>query len=270
LLNFYRTIVWNRTSISEPNISVLNEHFLEILISCSKRILSNSTEEGGTVKEYVSETFWETAMRTKMGAYLTRMEMGFFLKAIDFPTTKMVCDVGAGAGKFTLRAAEEGAKVVALDIDLHGLGRLKAKNGEVDVIRADARALPLRDNLFDAAVSMEVVDYIPELEKVLAECKRILKTGCPFVFSFGNLSSLKSKARQLSGKNYMHSYGEAIEDLRETGFDVDRKMGFNWLPFNRTSENEFIPFLAKVERTFGLRRLPKWSPWVLIKAVKAN
>jgi 2-polyprenyl-3-methyl-5-hydroxy-6-metoxy-1,4-benzoquinol methylase len=247
-----------------------NKCCLEILISCSKRILSDSIEEGNTVKEYMAETFWETAMRTKMGAYLTGMEMSFFLKVVDFSKTKLVCDVGAGAGKFTLRAAENGAKVVALDIDLHGLGRLKAKNGEVDVIRADARALPLRDNLFDAAVSMEVVDYIPELEEVLAECRRILKGGCSFVFSFGNLSSLKSKARQLSGKNYMHSYGEAIGDLRETGFVVDRKMGFNWLPFNRTSENRLIPFLAKVERIFGFRRLSRWSPWVLIKAVKVD
>jgi ubiquinone/menaquinone biosynthesis C-methylase UbiE len=249
---------------------IVTELFLEILIFCSKRILNNSNEEGDTVKEYADETFWESAMRTKMGAYLTRMEMGFFLKAIDFRTTKMVCDVGAGAGKFTLRAVEEDAKVVALDIDLHGLARLKVKNCEIDVIRADARALPLRDNLFDAAVSMEVVDYIPELDKVLVECNRILKEGCPFVFSFGNLSSLKSKARQLSGKNYMHSYKEAIEDIRKTGFIIDKKMGFNWLPFNRTSENRLIPFLAKVERVFGLRRLPKWSPWVLIKAVKSN
>ena len=222
------------------------------------------------MKEYATETFWETAMRTRMGAYLTSMEMDFFLTAIDFSMSKLICDVGAGAGKFTLRAAEEGAEVVALDIDLHGLGRLKTKNRKVEVIQADARALPLRENLFDAAVSMEVVDYIPELDKVMTEARRILKSECPFVFSFGNLSSLKSKARQLSGKNYMHSYGEAAKDLEHAGFAAARKMGFNWLPFNRTSENRLIPFLARVEWLFGLRKLPRWSPWVLIKAVKKD
>lgn len=222
------------------------------------------------MNEYAAETHWEKAASTRMGTYLTNVEMAFFLEAIDFSKEKLICDVGAEAGKFSLRAIEEGANVVALDIDAYGLGRLKAKSRKIDVICADGRALPLRSGAFDAAVSMEVIDYIPQLNEVLAECKRILRNGCPLVFSSGNKSSLKSKVRQLSGKSYIHSYGEIMSGLHDAGFAVAGKTGFNWLPFGRMSQNILIPFLGKVERLFGFRRLPRWSPWILAKAVKTE
>jgi|PlaIllAssembly_1097288.scaffolds.fasta_scaffold35123_2 ubiquinone/menaquinone biosynthesis C-methylase UbiE len=222
------------------------------------------------MKDDSVETFWEIAARTKMGAYLTRMETSFFLDSIAFSPRDLVCDIGAGAGKFSLIAAQKDANVVALDIDLHGLRRLKAKDNRISVIVADAKAIPLKDNIASAAFTFEVVDYIPELKKVLFECKRILKSQHPLVFSFGNLSSLKSKVRQLRGKRYMHSYGEAISDLQEYAFKIEKKQGFNWLPFNRTSNNPLIPIMARAEGFFGVRKLARWSPWVLVKAVKVD
>lgn len=214
------------------------------------------------------ETFWEVAARTKMGAYLTEMETTFFLESIAFHEGDLVCDIGAGAGKFSLLASARKANVIALDIDRHGLTRLKAKDPKIEVIIADAKYLPLKDEVASAAFTFEVVDYIPELNVVLSEAKRILTINSPLVFSFGNLSSLKSKIRELSGKRYMHSYKEAVTDLQELGFQINRARGFAWLLFNRTSENPFIPSLAKLEWALGFRRIPRWSPWVLIKATK--
>ncbi len=205
-----------------------------------------------------------------MGTYLSKTEIDFFLSSIDFSECDLVCDIGAGAGKFSLLAAQKNVTVIALDIDRHGLSRIKAKDGHINVIIADARALPLKSDIACAAFTFEVVDYIPELKAVLSEGKRILKSKRPLVFSFGNLSSFKSKIRQIRGRYYKHSYREALADLQALGFNVERKKGFNWLPFNRSSENMLIPFSAKVEHVFGLRRIPRWSPWVLIKAVKSE
>ena len=87
-------------------------------------------------------------------------------------------------------------------------------------------------------------------------------------FSFGNKASLKSKLRNLQGKNYMHSYDEIANELRKVGFKLVRKEGFNWLLFNRTSENSLVPLSAKMERLFGLREMPSVSPWVMTHAVK--
>jgi len=203
-----------------------------------------------------------------MGTYLTNIEQGFFLKTINLSECNLVCDIGAGAGKFSLMAVQRNVNVIAIDIDSHGLKRLRSKNKFVDVVLADATNIPLRANILDAAFMMEVLDYIPELETVLSECSRILKSGGSLVFSFGNKASLKSKLRELHGKHYMHSYRKVVQSVDKSGLQVVKKEGFNWLPFNRTSGNPLIPLLAKIEKLFGLRKICRFSPWVLIYAVK--
>jgi len=127
------------------------------------------------VKDCVPETFWEAAARTKMGSYLTNVEMAFFLKSINFSKCRLVGDIGAGAGKFSLLAAERNVDVVAIDIDLSGLKRLKFRNKLTNVVQADARNIPLKESILDAAFTMEVIDYITESDTVLTECGRILK-----------------------------------------------------------------------------------------------
>ena len=216
------------------------------------------------------ETHWEMAARTRMGVYLTKRETEFLLNAIDFSKCDLVCDIGSGAGKFSLLAAQRSINVVSLDVDLHSIRRLRVKDKRIDVIVADAKYIPLKSNIACAVFSFEVLDYIPELKMVLTECRRILENNHPLVFSFGNRSSLKSILREMSGKHYTHSYGEAISVLKEIGLKIEKAKGYNWLLFGRTSENPLIPLLARVERAFGLQKLPGWSPWVLIKAIKAD
>ena len=56
--------------------------------------------------------------------------------------------------------------------------------------------------------------------------------------------------------------------LSAIGFSVKRKIGFNWGLFGRTSENRLVPLFAGIERIFGLRKLPSFSPWVMVHAIK--
>jgi ubiquinone/menaquinone biosynthesis C-methylase UbiE len=53
---------------------------------------------------------------------------------------------------------------------------------------------------------IEVLDYIPELENALAECKRALKPNSSCILSFGNKSIPKAKFRAVQGKSYRHSW----------------------------------------------------------------
>jgi ubiquinone/menaquinone biosynthesis C-methylase UbiE len=212
--------------------------------------------------------FWETAARTKLGKYLTDIETQFVLNAIEATQPHMILDIGAGAGKFSLLAAKSNIDVVSIDIVSYGLKRLQLKQPDVQVIKADARKIPLKDGIFDSIVMVEVLDYIPELEEVFSDCQRTLKNEASFVFSFGNRASLKQKLKQLRGNSYLHSYKSVMKSLAEADFKVRKKQGFNWLPFGRTSENPLVPSFAFTERILGLRRIPRLSPWVMVHAVK--
>jgi ubiquinone/menaquinone biosynthesis C-methylase UbiE len=216
------------------------------------------------------ETHWEKAAKTRMGKYLTRMETDFIFNSIDPSQMHTIMDVGAEAGRFSLLATDSNATVIGIDIDSYGLKRLKLKTKRINVIQADARKIPLKDETFDAIFMIEVLDYIPELDEALRECHRTLKSDAPLFLSFGNKSSFKSKLRELRGKSYRHSYGRVMRCLFKTGFAVMRKTGYSWLPLGRTSESRLVPFLAVVEKLFRLRRIPRLSPWVIVHAVKSN
>lgn len=204
-----------------------------------------------------------------MGKYLTALETEFISKAIDLSKENLtVMDVGAEAGRFSLFAANPNAYVVSIDLDSYALKRLHLKNRGVNVIQADARHLPLKDAVFDVVFMVEVLDYIPELDQAFGDCKRTLKPNSSCVLSFGNKSSLKAKLKTMQGKSYRHSYGEVISYLFKTGFVVKNRLGYSWLPFGRTSQSSLVGFLTGVEKILGLRRIVRYSPWVLIHVTK--
>ena len=69
-------------------------------------------------------------------------------------------------------------------------------------------------------------------------------------------------------QGYRHSYRKVMQRLSTTGFIVKKKIGYSWLPFGRASENRFVPVLAGIERILGLRRVPRFSPWVIMHITK--
>jgi ubiquinone/menaquinone biosynthesis C-methylase UbiE len=217
------------------------------------------------------ETHWEKAAKTKMGKYLTRVETDFISQSFDVQQENItVMDVGAEAGRFSLFSTKNKATVVSLDIDSYSLKRLKRKNKDVNIILADARKLPLKDEVFDAIFMIEVLDYIPELESAFQECKRTLKPNASCFFSFGNKSSLKAKLKEIRGQSYLHSYKNVMGALSKTGLTAKKKTGYSWLLFGRTSENSLIPALATIERYLGFRRIPRFSPWVIVQMTKLS
>ena len=215
------------------------------------------------------ETHWEKAAKTRMGKYLTKVETDFISKSIDLAQENIaVMDVGAEAGRFSVLAANGKATVVSVDLDAYSLKRLKLKTKQVNVIQADARRLPLKGDLFDAVFMIEVLDYIPNIEAAFAEAKRTLKPNASCILSFGNKSSLKAKIKAMQGKPYRHSYKEVLQSLSKTGFKIKNKKGYSWLLFGRTSQSPLVPIFTAIEKYLGLRRVVKFSPWVIIHISK--
>jgi len=216
----------------------------------------------------IQETHWEMAAKTRMGKYLTTIEKTFIEKAVDFSKTSFVLDVGAESGRISFIALNTKTSVVSIDIDCVSLRRFKQRTNQAYIVAADARKLPFVSEVFDAVFMIEVLDYISELEVALNECKRVLGPNSDCVLSFGNKSSFKAKLKGLKGKSYLHSYSGVRQVLFGTGFYLQAQLGYNWLPFGRISQNRLVSVLSRLEWAFGLRRLRRYSPWVMFHVVK--
>jgi SAM-dependent methyltransferase len=95
-----------------------------------------------------------------------------------------VCDIGAGAGRFTLIAARRARRVIAVDVVTPLLQRLEgharaAGATNIEVRRGRFTALPLADASVDLAVACSsFTSHGPHGgERVLAEAARIVRPG---------------------------------------------------------------------------------------------
>ncbi|MDR2203389.1 MAG: class I SAM-dependent methyltransferase [Nitrososphaerota archaeon] len=199
------------------------------------------------------------------------IEKKFIEQTVNFSKTTLVLDVGAESGRISILALNTKTNVVSIDIDRTSLRRLKQRTKQAFIIVADAKKLPFVDEIFDAAFMIEVLDYISELDVALSECSRVLKLNSSCVLSFGNKSSFKAKLKSLrGGKSYLHSYKGVMQTLANLTFCVCAQLGYNWLPFGRISQNGLVPVFAWLERMFCLRRLRRYSPWVMFHVVKQS
>lgn len=101
---------------------------------------------------------------------------------LNIPAGGVALDVGSGPGNVTAslaRAAGPGGLALGLDISEPMLQRaVDAQAGSnVGFLRADAQALPFRDESFDAATSLAVLQLIPDPTTTLSEIVRVLKPG---------------------------------------------------------------------------------------------
>jgi ubiquinone/menaquinone biosynthesis C-methylase UbiE len=105
------------------------------------------------------------------------------LEALRLEPGERVLDIGTGPGFLTLDMAElvgSVGEVVGIDSSdpmLALAGKRCAGKPQVRFEPGDASRLPLPDSHFDAAVSVQVYEYIPEVEIALAEMYRVLRPG---------------------------------------------------------------------------------------------
>ena len=101
---------------------------------------------------------------------------------LDIPPGGTALDVGCGPGSITTQLARAvGPDGLALGVDISEPMLARAVNSaagsQVGFLRADAQRLPLRDQTVDAAVSIAVLQLIPDPAATLAEIARVLRPG---------------------------------------------------------------------------------------------
>jgi SAM-dependent methyltransferase len=114
------------------------------------------------------------------------------LRLVDFDgyRGRRVLEVGCGAGVDLARFAKGGADVVGVDLASSAIELARANfsqqglSGEFRV--ADGEALPFPESSFDLVYAHGVVQYTTNPQRLVDECRRVLKPGGEAVFQVYN------------------------------------------------------------------------------------
>jgi SAM-dependent methyltransferase len=114
------------------------------------------------------------------------------LRLVDFDgyRGRSVLEVGCGAAVDLARFARGGAEATGVDLSASAIGLARANfdqqglQGRFEV--ADGERLPFPDNAFDLVYAHGVVQYTASPQRLVDECRRVLKPGGEAVFQVYN------------------------------------------------------------------------------------
>jgi ubiquinone/menaquinone biosynthesis C-methylase UbiE len=113
-------------------------------------------------------------------------DLAWLVEALQPKPTWRVLDLGAGAGHASLAIAPHVGRVAAVDLSeqmLAQAAKLAQARGitNIDPCIADVAALPFEPGSFQAACTRYSAHHWPHPAAVLAELRRVLPPGAPFV-----------------------------------------------------------------------------------------
>lgn len=124
-------------------------------------------------------TFVQAALRAPMRArpLLARMEED----GVPLARTRLL-DVGSGTGGFLAEAHGRVAESAGVDVAMRWLQVSRRRfrdRGQPDpaLVCANAEHLPFEDGAFDVVVSTATLEFTRDVDRVLAECARVLRPG---------------------------------------------------------------------------------------------
>ncbi len=112
-----------------------------------------------------------------------RQQRARTLALLGATPTDTVLDLGCGPGHLTTELAGTGTRVVAVDLDEAMLRATAARadgagvRGRCRLLAAEATGLPLTSSSVDGAAVVQVLEYVPDVERALRELHRVLKPG---------------------------------------------------------------------------------------------
>lgn len=114
-------------------------------------------------------------------AYWRAIEIAALLRQ-PLPTGRGL-DLGCGDGKLTKIILDRSGprELVGVDVDSNETDIARELGLYRDVLTADASSIPVAPEFFDFVLSNSVLEHIPNLEAVIAEVRRVLRSGGMFI-----------------------------------------------------------------------------------------
>lgn len=166
---------------------------------------------------------------------LPALEEPFVLDAIGQVTGLTVLDLGCGTGRHSVRLAQAGANVTAVDFSEGMLAEARRKPGAERVkflVHDLHEPLPMRGESFDLVVSGLVLEHLRDLPGFFREVRRLLRPGGravvsgmhPAMFLRGSQARFTDpdSGQIVQPGSLAHSFGEIVLAPLRAGFRIDR------------------------------------------------
>lgn len=166
------------------------------------------------------------------------VEIPATLRRLRLSPQQNVVEVGCGTGRLTSVLAPKSASVIALDFSWESLVRCQAalrlkKLNNVDLIQADATAIPLKSEIAEKTLSCQVLEHIPtpgSRSRMVSELARIAQKDSDIVLSAYKHSLITKIFDQKEGEHpggiYYHRFSRAeLLDLLGESMEVRSMTG---------------------------------------------
>jgi len=159
--------------------------------------------------------------RPKDGASQEQLDRFYqrYAFALPYAKGKTVLELACGAGIGLGLLAGEAAKVIGGDIDPENVvtaQSVASRYPNVTVQTMDAQSIPLADNSVDVVLLYEAIYYIPDVNRMLAEVRRVLSPGGVIIVVSANRLWLDFNPSKYSVRYYSKS--ELMDILAASGF----------------------------------------------------
>lgn len=170
-------------------------------------------------------SFWEGGGRE----YEDRAE-AVALRRLLPPGGKLLLELGAGAGRNTLRYAGF-ERIVLLDYSHTQLEQAQARLGRSPrfiYVAADVYRLPFVQGIFDAATMIRVLHHMAEPSRALGQVWQVLRPGAAFILEFANKRNLKSVLRYWTGKQQWNPFAPEPVEFARLNYDFHPRQVQAW------------------------------------------
>ncbi|MEI8083817.1 MAG: class I SAM-dependent methyltransferase, partial [Actinomycetes bacterium] len=101
----------------------------------------------------------------------------YIAAAERLPPHATVLEIGTGEGYGGNLLRTRGLKLIGTDLSMQALRHAREVYTDIPFCAADGMALPFPAAMFDAIVSFQVVEHVPQVSRYLQEAGRVLKPG---------------------------------------------------------------------------------------------
>lgn len=165
-------------------------------------------------------THYDSWYQEIKGQFVDRVESDLAFKLFKAKRGMHILDVGCGTGNFSIKLAQIGCRVTAVDVseNMLQIARTKVKQKHLDISfhKMDAYDLQFAENNFDGVLSMAAFEFIDRPKCVLQEMMRVVKNDGQIVV--GTISSEgawgKYYKKSAAHSIFKHATFHTLDDMK--------------------------------------------------------